>query len=193
MHPPALTAPGYGARCRPCNSANRAGIDEKLLAGESARAVSQWLLDTHGEKIPHQALLNHRSEHLNARAEAAAIVEAATPVFAAAVATIIADVGVLNEVATASLEVVRGLLPRMKDPKYSPSMATVVLFNGALSNARASVTDRHELLHGKKLEVTTDTDAAPSTPEAIHARAAALLAQATGGADPGAAREAEPD
>jgi hypothetical protein len=188
-----MIAPGYSSRCRACNSAHRPAIDERLLAGESTRVVSQWLQETHGERIPHQALLNHRGEHLNARAEAAAIVEAATPPYAAAVSTVVASAGLLDEVAGAAMQVVRGLLPRMSDPKYSPSMATVVLFNGALSNARASVTDRHELLHGKKLEVTGDGAPEPATPEAIHARAAALLAQATGGADPGPAREAEPE
>lgn len=179
--------PGYGSRCKACNSQRRAEIDARLLSGESTRSVSEWLLASHGERIPHQGLLNHRGEHLDVRAEAAARVEAATPVFEAAVEKVVADVGVLDEVAGAALKVVRGLIGRMSDPKGKPSMADVVLFNGALSNARAAVTDRHELLHGKKLEVTGVGSAqAQDDVSDLHRRAAAAIALATGSADPGA-------
>lgn len=179
--------PGYSSRCKACNSQHRPEIDARLLSGESTRSVSEWLLATHGERIPHQGLLNHKSEHLDVRAEAAARVEAAAPAFEEAVEKIVADATVLDEVAGAALKVVRGLIGRMSDPKSKPSMADVVLFNGSLSNARSAVTDRHELLHGKKLEVTGVGSAQTQDDISdLHRRAAAALALATGGADPGA-------
>lgn len=187
-----MSTTGYSARCRACNSAHRAGIDERLLAGESARAVASWLLDTHRERIPFQALANHKGEHLQVLPAAAAIVEAATPVFETAVAKIVADASVLNEVAEHSLTVVRGLVGLMKDPGAKVSMATAVVFNGALSNARAAVMDRHELLHGKKLEVSSTGDASDTDPEALHARLAALASEAAREPDASRARTTDP-
>lgn len=187
-----MPGPGYSSRCKACNSPQRSTLDAKLLGGESTRAVSEWLVATHGERIPHQALGNHKAEHLDVRAEALTRVEAATPAFAAAVEKVVADVHVLDEVAGAALKVVRGLVETMATPGAKPSMASVILFNGALSNARAAVTDRHELLHGKKIEVTNVGDPPPD-PEALHARVASLVARATGEADPSAARAVEPE
>ena len=185
------TRPGYSAKCRACNSAHRAEVDARLLAGESTRAVSAWLSETHGERIPHQGLLNHRGEHLNARAEAAAIVEAATPVFVAAVERIVADTVVLDDVASIALDAARSLLPIIKSGK--PPMAVSVAFTGALSNARAAVTDRHEMLHGKKLEVTGVGAPQTEDVEDLHRRAAAALAALPGGADPGTVGSAPGD
>lgn len=183
-----MSTTGYSARCRACNSQHRAGIDERLLAGESARAVATWLLDTHAERIPFQALANHKSEHLAVLPVAAAIVESAEPVFQAAVAKIVADVAVLNEVACIALTTARKLSNQIASGKAP--MAVAVAFNGALSNARAAVTDRHELLHGKKLELNTNGDDAPDA-ETLHARLAALAARATERPDASAAREAD--
>lgn len=186
-----MTAPGYSTRCRPCNSAHRVEIDAKLLAGESTRAVSTWLAEIHGEKIPHQALTNHRAEHLDVRAEAAAQVAAAAPVFEAAVAKIVADVAVLDEVASIALDVARTLAPHVRNSAAKVSQPTATVFAAALANARAAVTDRHEMLHGKKLEVTDS--ASPSEDiDALHARVAAVLALPASGADSGAAGSADP-
>lgn len=186
------SSPGYSARCKACNSRHRAEIDRRLLHGESARAVSAWLDDSHGERIPHQGLLNHKGEHLQVLDAAAAIVEAATPVFEAAVAKIVADASVLNEVAEHSLTVVRGLAQTMKDPNAKVSMAAAVVFNGALSNARAAVMDRHELLHGKKLQVSSTGESGATDPEAMHARLAALASEAAREPDASAARATDP-
>lgn len=188
-----MPGPGYSSRCKACNSPHRAEIDAKFLGGESARSVAEWLATAHSERITFQALANHHTEHLDVRAEALAQVEASTPVFQAAVAKVVADASVLDEVAGAALRVVRGLVETMASSSAKPSMATVVLFNGALSNARAAVTDRHELLHGKKLEVTSVGGPPETDPEALCARVADLLARATGEADPSAARAADPD
>lgn len=184
-----MATTGYSARCRACNSQHRAGIDERLLAGESARAVASWLLDTQGERIPFQALANHKAEHLQVLPVAAAIVERAEPVFAAAVAKVVADAAVLNEVATIALDTARALSPAIASGKAP--MAVAVAFNGALSNARSAVTDRHELLHGKKLNVNTDNGDAPDA-ESLHARLAALADRAADRADPGATRTTDP-
>lgn len=185
--PPAAPArgPGYGGRCRPCNSPHRVEIDQRLLAGESARRVSEWLAGL-GETISHTSLLGHRTEHLDARAEAAALVEAATPVFSAAVGKIVADASVLDQVAGIALRTATALEKTVSTPSEKPSMAVVMAFNGALSAARGAVTDRHEMLHGKKLEVTGIPE--PADPETLHARLADLVAAATGKPDPGPTR-----
>lgn len=185
-----MTGPGYGARCKACNSPHRPEIDARLLAGESTRAVSAWLAQAHGEQIPHQGLLNHRTEHCDARAAAASRVEATAPVFEAAVERIVADASVLDEVAAIALRTARALEPVVGGKDARPSMATVVAFNGALSNARAAVTDRHEMLHGKRVEVTGQVE--PTDPETLHARLAEIVARAVGRPDPGAAGPADP-
>ena len=72
---------GYSTRCRACNSANRVEIDRRLLGGDSARAVAGWLVEACAEKIPFQALANHKAEHLDVKTEALSQIAAALPVF----------------------------------------------------------------------------------------------------------------
>lgn len=148
-----MNGPGYGARCRACNSQHRAEIDARLLAGESTRSVSEWLASERDERIPHQGLLNHRNEHLDARTEAAARVAAAAPVFEAAVEKIVADASVLDDVAGIALRTARALEAVVSGADSKPSMAQVVAFNGALSNARQAAVQKNELLHGTKVDV----------------------------------------
>ena len=189
---------GYSAKCRACNSLHRVEIDTRLLSGESARSVATWLEATHGEKIPHQGLSNHRSEHLDAhgeavvRIEAAAQVAATGPVFETAVLKVVADAAVLNEVAEIALETARDLAKQVRAGKFAQPVATA--FAAALANARGAVTDRHELLYGKKLNVESNTpaSAAPEA-DALHARLAILAARPAPGDDPGAAGGAPPD
>jgi hypothetical protein len=187
---------GYSAKCRPCNSTFRAELDRRLLEGESARSVSAWLA-TQGERIPHQALSNHRSEHLDAHAEAvvrieaAAQVAAAVPAFDAAVARVVADATVLNEVAEIALVTARELAAQVRGGKCTQPVATA--FAAAMVNARGAVTDRHELLYGKRLNVESNAPAA-AAPEAdaLYARLAGYAAVAPAGDDPGAAGGAPP-
>lgn len=183
---------GYSAKCRPCNSPFRAELDRRLLAGESARSVSAWLA-TEGERIPHQALSNHRAEHLDVHAEAvvrieaAAQVAAASPVFEVAVQKVVADAAVLNEVAEISLGVARKLGKRLTDGEsLTQPMATA--FSAALTNARGAATDRHELLYGKRLNVESNTPvAAAPEADALYARLAGYAAVEAQGDEPGAA------
>lgn len=177
-----MATAGYSSRCRACNSERRAEIDRRLLAGESARAVAEWLSSA-GEKLSYVALANHKASHLDVPAEAAKIVEAASPAFDAAVRKVVADVAVLDEVASIGLRVARALEPAVSSGKITQPVATA--FGAALSNARAAVTERHELLYGKKVEVT-GVGPSQDDVEDLHRRAAAALAAAGGGADPGA-------
>lgn len=187
---------GYSRQCRPCNSPFRAEIDQRLLAGESARSVSAWLA-TEGERIPHQALSNHRAEHLDVHAEAvvrieaAAQVAAAAPVFEVAVQKVVADAAVLNEVAEIALTTARDLAKQVRSGKCSQPIATA--YAASLANARGAVTDRHELLYGKKLNVESNQPA-PTAPEAdaLHARLAQIATVQPSGDDPGAAGGAQP-
>lgn len=184
--------PGYSARCRACNTPHRVDIDARLLAGESARAVSSWLDATHGERIPFQGLANHKSEHLDALGEAVARIEAAAaPVFEGAVQKVVADAAVLNEVAEIALATARDLAKQVRSGKCSQPIATA--YAASLANARGAVTDRHELLYGKKLNVESNQPA-PTAPEAdaLHARLAQLAAVQPSGDDPGAAGGAQP-
>lgn len=180
-----MATPGYSSKCRACNSAHRAEIDRRLLAGESARAVAEWLAAA-GERLSFVALANHKAAHLDVTAEAAKIVEASVPAFNAAVEKVVADVGVLNEVASIGLRVAKALEAAVSSGKITQPVATA--FGAALSNARAAVTERHEILYGKKLEVT-NVGSSEDDAEDLHRRAAAALAAATGGADPGAVGE----
>lgn len=183
---------GYSARCRACNTPHREEIDRRLLAGESARSVSAWLDATHGERIPFQGLANHKSEHLDAHAEAVARIEAtAAPVFEAAVQKVVADAAVLNEVAEIALVTARDLAAQVRSGKCSQPVATA--YAASLANARGAVTDRHELLYGKKLNVESNAPAAPAPEaDALHARLAGFAARPAPGDDPGAAGGAQP-
>lgn len=191
-NPATPRGPGYGSRCKACNTPHRAAIDARLLAGESSRAVSAWLAETHGERIPHQGLVNHKSEHLDAKHEAVARMMEAAPVFEAAVNRVVADAHVLDEVASIGLRVARALEAHVSNPSAKVSQPMATVFAAALTNARSAVTDRHEMLHGKKVEVTGD--GASEDIDALYSRVAALAtvepdrddAGATGGADPGA-------
>lgn len=55
--------PGFGARCAACRSPLRPEIDSRMLTGESTRLVARWMTEQ-GESVSHNALGNHRREHL---------------------------------------------------------------------------------------------------------------------------------
>lgn len=187
--PPGL---GYSAACRACNSPHRAEIDAHLLSGKSGRVVSAWLVETHGEALPHQGLSNHRREHLDVAAEAVVRVEAreqlaaTAPAFEAAVTRVVADEGVLNEAAALALAAARDLAPLIKTGKFPQPVAAA--FVGALNAARGAALDRHELLYGKRVNVESNTPPAPDPgAEALYARLAGFAARPAPRDDPGAA------
>jgi len=145
-------SPGYGARCKACNSPRRTEIDRRLLGGESTRTVSAWLA-AQGEEVAHVSLGRHLAEHLAVLDAAKARlvhagVAAAAPVFEAAVAKVVADVGLLDEIASLAMHHARSFADRAPE-----GLPEVTLFTGALREARAAVKTKHELLHGKKLNV----------------------------------------
>lgn len=145
-------SPGYGARCKACNSPRRAEIDRRLLAGESTRTVSTWLAGQ-GETIHQTGLANHQREHLAvldaAKAKLAEASRAqAAPAFESAVEKVVAGVELLDEIADLSMSVARTY--RDQPPTDMPG---AVLFTGALREARSAVKTKYELLHGKKVNV----------------------------------------
>lgn len=178
--------PGYSSKCKACNSAHRPEIDAKLLAGESTRSVSEWLDAEHGETIGHVALANHKLAHLNVTEAAKAKLAEAAPAFEAAVTKVVANAELLDEVASLAMDAARKLAPAM----LAPAMAQAVAFGAALREARSAVVEKHELLHGKKLQV--ETNAAGSDPEELHGRLSTLVALARFQSDARAAREPEP-
>ena len=141
------SSPGYGARCKACNSGRRAEIDRRLLAGEPTRAVSAWLAGQ-GETIAHASLGNHQREHLAVLDAAKARIAEAAPVFEEAVAKTVAGLELLDEIADLSMSVARTY--RDQPPTDMPG---AVLFTGALREARSAVKTKYELLHGKKVNV----------------------------------------
>lgn len=150
--PTVPAAPGYGARCKACNSGRRAEIDRRLLAGEATRAVSTWLAGQ-GEQIAHASLANHQREHLAvldaAKAKLAEVARAeAAPAFTEAVEKVVAGVELLDEIADLAMSVARTY--RDEPPTDMPG---AVLFTGALREARSAVKTKYELLHGKKVNV----------------------------------------
>lgn len=139
-----VAIPGYSAKCKACNSQHRVEIDRRLLGGESARAVSAWL-ETQGEHSPHQGLANHKATHLAVLDAAKARLAETTPQFAAEVDRITAEVGVLDRIADAAIKVV--------EQGPDTTMPGVILYTGCLREARAAVVAKHEILHGKKVNV----------------------------------------
>lgn len=139
-----VAIPGYSAKCRACNSPHRVEIDRRLLGGESARSVSTWL-ETQGEHSPHQGLANHKQSHLAVLDAAKARLAEATPQYAAAVDRIAADVGVLDRIADAAVKVI--------EQGPGSDMPGVILYTGCLREARAAVVAKHEILHGKKVNM----------------------------------------
>jgi hypothetical protein len=134
-------------RCKACNSPHRPEIDQRLLAGESTRAVAEWL-ESLSEEVSYVSLARHKLEHCNASAEARAQLEASRPAFQDATAKIVADVRLLDEVAGLAIHHAR----RFKESPPS-SQADATVFAASLREARAAVVARHEILHGKKVNV----------------------------------------
>lgn len=146
-----MTGFGRSPRCKPCTSKHRAEIDAKLLAGEATRAVSEWLDAEHGETISHAALANHKLAHLAVVEAAKAKLAAApppSPAFTAAVEKVVADVTLLDEVAGIAMRTVRAF-----DGNPPADMPGAVVFTGVLREVRQIVVARHEILHGKKVNL----------------------------------------
>lgn len=178
---------GFSAKCKACNSPQRAEIDRRLLAGESTRSVAEWLQREHGLSVGHVGLANHKGAHLDVVGEAASRIAAVTapaiPVFEAAVEKVIADASLLDELAGIGMRVARNLEAAMEDP----STAQATAFGHAMKEARGAVVDKHELLHGKKLNVDVSDPGA----EDLHAKLAALVGGAGITTDAGTAGDAE--
>lgn len=166
---------GFSSRCKACNSPLRAEIDRRLLAGESARSVAEWLEREHAVRVGHVGLANHKGSHLNVVAEAKARIEQAAPVFEEGVERILADVSLLDEIASVGIRVARKLESAMN----APTTAQAAAFGHALKEARGAVVDKHELLHGKKLNVEGYVDS-----ESLHADIQKLVSGGRGEADP---------
>lgn len=150
-------AAGYSAQCRACNSPFRGDIDKRLLAGDATRKVSDWLEKTHGERIPHNALGNHKRSHLDVIAEVRArSVESASPAFEAAVADALDTLATLDRLAAIGLRVVEAHADEMANAFAADiDPAKVSLFNGCLRQTQAILVAKHELLEGKKVNVET--------------------------------------
>jgi hypothetical protein len=160
-------AAGFSSRCRACNSAHRGEVDKRLLAGKSARSVSSWLQETHGERIPFQALAKHKAGHLDVIAEVKArSVAAAEPAFEAAVAETVTRVDALERgisraerLADFLTEKLVGIDPEKPDaylPRFPLSLSTVLV--AAMREARECAVAKHELLHGKKVTADVAVD-----------------------------------
>jgi hypothetical protein len=84
------------------------------------------------------------------RIEAEAKAKESAAAFASEVERLVADAGVLDEVASLAMHAARKLAPVVSD---DPTQAQATVFGDALKHARGAVTDRYELLHGKKVNV----------------------------------------
>lgn len=141
---------GYSTRCRACNSAHRAEIDELLLGGKTPREVSAWLEQTHSESLSHKAINQHRANHLNVLKEAKARMQDVQPEFDEAVNKVVAELEVLDELAGIGLGVARALQHRIMDSVFP---AQVTLFGIALRETREAVKAKYEILEGKKVNL----------------------------------------
>lgn len=148
---------GYSAQCRACNSAFRGDIDKRLLEGEPTRKISAWLHETHGERIPHNALANHKKAHLDVIAEVRArSVQAAAPSFEKAVTETLDTLATLDRLAAIGLRVIEAHAPMMADGGIGAfDSAQVALFNGCMKQTHAILVAKHELLDGKKVNIET--------------------------------------
>lgn len=164
-----MTAP---SACATCNSPHRPEIDKRLLRDDAVRKVSAWLKREHGVDIGYNALCSHKRNHLNvldeareriaeADAERAQVREqvrqnepATEEVFEEAVERVIANVDLLDELASYNRKVIRGLAAKMADPAVKKSVAEVMLYNGASQTVRGCVKDRHDITHGPEQNVS---------------------------------------
>lgn len=149
--------------CRACTSPHREEIDRRLLAGETSRQVAEWLA-SQGEVLSHVAVASHKKKHLDLVREAKKQIAVAVQdtqgsplpidgsvVFQQAVQKVVADVGMLDELAGISINIARRFYEEL--PKTMPQ-ATV--FTAALREARQCVVARHELLNGKHVKLESD-------------------------------------
>lgn len=114
--------------------------------------MSAWLAGQ-GETIHQTGLASHQRGHLAvldaAKAKLAESSRAqAARAFEVAVEKVVAGVELLDEIADLSMSVARTY--RDNPPTDMPG---AVLFTGALREARSAVKTKHELLHGKKVNV----------------------------------------
>jgi hypothetical protein len=156
---------GYSSQCKACNSPLRGEIDRRLLGGASTRSVAAWLA-TQGETHTHVALGNHRNAHCAVINEARArIIHATQPAHEAAVEKIVADVKLLDEIAGKAMSMVRTYSEPPTD------MPGAVVLSKMMAEARQCVVARHDILHGKKVNI----EASFSDPDDVYAKLQALV------------------
>lgn len=161
----------HGARCTACNLDIRPEIDRRLLVGESTRHVSAWL-STQGITLSHKALALHKNQHCPGvddiqrliaerdakRREAkrfeekdqrhqeqlSRIDQETQKVHNDAIDRVIANVDLLDEVASINLYIMRGLAEYMG--MKGNDLPDVQLFNGASMAVIKCVAERREFM-----------------------------------------------
>jgi hypothetical protein len=149
---------GSDPRCKSCQSARRLEIDRRLLEGQPTRAVSAWLSEQ-GEKIRFESLAKHKKRHLAVVERARERIEAAEAQAAAEVDKIVASAELLDEAAGMALTIARSLVETMikKAGEYNkwerPGQVDAMLFEGMVRELRQIVKTKHEMKHGKDVNL----------------------------------------
>lgn len=116
----------------------------------SPEQVSKWL-DERKSRIGPKPLRSHRA-HILATARAKTSLANYEAKADAGIARVVADVTLVDEVASYAIAVVKAQHAIMTGSEHR-TLADVQLYNGCLKQAVECVMARHELLNGKKVEV----------------------------------------
>jgi hypothetical protein len=161
----------FQSRCKVCRHPRLAEINERLLRGESTGEVADWL-ERCGEGLRRQGLANHRTYHL---AVALAARESLAQQHAGAAERIVADVGLLDYLASVGMHFLKQLAAL--EPA-SMTMAQVALLGTCMREVRAAVETKHELLNGKRYQVDAKVDGLAGLMGLVHRMSAEKKARA---------------
>lgn len=148
------------ARCKVCRSPARVEIDKRLLAGDSERSLEKRL-KAQGTDIGRESLRNHNKRHLGVQVKLAARAQASEQLVDQQVQKIEAKAELLDDMASMAVEVARSLHPSMvKQPAQPgqleakrPGQVDAMLYEGMIREVRQIVKTKHELLHGKDVNI----------------------------------------
>lgn len=140
----------HDPRCKTCSHPRLLEVNERLNRGDATRAVAAWLKGL-GAPLTVENLAKHRKNHLAVHETARAVLaQAQQAQVVVAVAQVVANVELLDELASVGMYMVNGLKHLKPDEM---NMEQVALLGTCMREVRACVDTKHEILHGKKVKI----------------------------------------
>ncbi len=140
---------GYSSRCKVCNSSHRTEIENwSKEGGLSSREISSKVLSLYDEKISHNSIATHLTEHYDVQAEARDQYYKSNENIKADAAKRLSDLEILDAIIQDNHIIRSGLTEQIKEQsnKMGVPMPAVTMLTGVSSEICRAIKTKQEIL-----------------------------------------------